>query len=79
MNSTEVILLDFFSEVIIHSVSKRVKRGREKKPVQMSDTHQEGFFYFGVNSLQIAPCICPICKFIKTEREKKKALFFPPE
>lgn len=36
----------------------------------MSDTHKEGFFYFGVNSLKNAPCICPICKFIKREEEK---------
>lgn len=41
----------------------------------MSGTHKQGFFYFGVNSLQIAPCICPICKFIK-QREKKH-FFFP--
>jgi len=41
----------------------------------MSDTHKEVFFYFGVNSLHIAPCICPIYKFIKGE--KKKHFFFP--
>lgn len=53
--------------------SEREGGPEEKKNLYRCQTlNKEGFFYFGVNSLQTAPCSCPICKFIKRE-----SLFFP--